>query len=113
MSTTTASSVIGREEGPSARRSFAVGGLAAARAQEAGLPLVALALATFVIGTAELVVVGVLGLVARDLGVSAGTAGQLIWPEFCQGASTESPALRGFFVAWEAAVGLVRDARSG
>jgi choline dehydrogenase-like flavoprotein len=37
----------------------------------------------------------------------------LIWPEDCQVRSTESPAVRGFLLVWEAAGGgLVRDARS-
>ncbi|MEU0737251.1 MFS transporter, partial [Streptomyces lavendulocolor] len=40
--------------------------------------LAALGLGAFVIGTAELVVVGVLGLVAGDLDVSVGTAGLLV-----------------------------------
>lgn len=92
MSTTTASSAIDREEGPYARRGFAVGGLAAARAQEAGLPLLALALATFVIGTAELVLVGVLGLIAHDLDVSVGTAGQLV-TAYALGISIGGPLL--------------------
>src|SRR6185295_987814 len=40
-------------------------------------------------------------------------AGQLIWPNVCQVASTEGPALRGFLLVWEAAGGgRVRDARS-
>jgi DHA1 family inner membrane transport protein len=40
--------------------------------------LVALALGSFVIGTAELVIVGILNLVADDLSVSVSTAGQLV-----------------------------------
>jgi DHA1 family inner membrane transport protein len=40
--------------------------------------LLALALGAFVIGTAELVAIGVLDLVARDTGVSVSTAGQLV-----------------------------------
>ncbi|MBB5954366.1 DHA1 family inner membrane transport protein [Saccharothrix tamanrassetensis] len=40
--------------------------------------LVALALGSFVIGTAELVVVGILNLIADDLSVSVSTAGQLV-----------------------------------
>ncbi|MFI5806359.1 MFS transporter [Streptomyces sp. NPDC051561] len=40
--------------------------------------LAVLGLGAFVIGTAELVVVGVLGLIASDLGVSVGTAGLLV-----------------------------------
>jgi MFS transporter, DHA1 family, inner membrane transport protein len=40
--------------------------------------LAALALGSFVIGTAELVVVGILNLVADDLSVSVSTAGQLV-----------------------------------
>lgn len=40
--------------------------------------LAALALGSFVIGTAELVVVGILNLIADDLSVSVSTAGQLV-----------------------------------
>lgn len=40
--------------------------------------LAALALGSFVIGTAELVVVGILNLIAGDLSVSVSTAGQLV-----------------------------------
>jgi MFS transporter, DHA1 family, inner membrane transport protein len=40
--------------------------------------LAALGVAAFVFGTAEFVIVGVLDLVARDLHVSVGTAGQLV-----------------------------------
>ena len=42
------------------------------------MALVALALGSFVIGTAELVIVGILNLVADDLSVSVSTAGQLV-----------------------------------
>lgn len=40
--------------------------------------LAALALGSFVIGTAELVIVGILNLIAEDLSVSVSTAGQLV-----------------------------------
>src|ERR1044072_8183012 len=43
-----------------------------------GLALASLALGSFVIGTAELVVVGILNLVAGDLGVSISTAGWVV-----------------------------------
>jgi MFS transporter, DHA1 family, inner membrane transport protein len=42
------------------------------------LALAALAFAAFVVGTAELVVVGILDLLAEDTGVSVSTAGQLV-----------------------------------
>ena len=42
------------------------------------MTLAALALGAFVIGTAELVVVGILNLIADDLSVSVSTAGQLV-----------------------------------
>jgi MFS transporter, DHA1 family, inner membrane transport protein len=43
-----------------------------------GLVLAALFLGTFVLGTAELIVVGLLDLIAADLGVSASAAGALV-----------------------------------
>jgi DHA1 family inner membrane transport protein len=104
MSTSTAPTVIDREDDRYARGAPGDGGLAAAiaklrgrlaarnRIQDAGLPLLALALATFVIGTAELVVVGVLGLIAQDLDVSAGTAGQLV-TAYALGISIGGPLL--------------------
>lgn len=42
------------------------------------LALGTLGLGTFVMGTAELVVVGILNLIAQDMGVSISTAGQLV-----------------------------------
>lgn len=44
----------------------------------ANLALAALFLGAFVVGSAELVVVGILNILARDLGVSVGTAGTLV-----------------------------------
>lgn len=46
--------------------------------QRSGLALGALALSAFVIGTAELVVVGILNLVAADMGVSISSAGWIV-----------------------------------
>jgi hypothetical protein len=40
-------------------------------------------------------------------------SGQLIWPSICQVPNHQRPAERAFFLLQEAAVGLVRDARSG
>ena len=49
-----------------------------ARHRRSRAALVALALGSFVIGTAELVIVGILNLIAGDLSVSVSTAGQLV-----------------------------------
>jgi DHA1 family inner membrane transport protein len=51
---------------------------ATARPARNGVALGVLALGTFTVGTAELVVVGILSLVARDLVVSVSTAGLLV-----------------------------------
>jgi DHA1 family inner membrane transport protein len=51
---------------------------ASARATRGNLALAALALGAFAIGTAELVVVGILNLIAKDTSVSVSTAGQLV-----------------------------------
>src|SRR5215216_4398686 len=67
---------------PSSRSAFAGSGTA----------LVAIALATFVLGTAELVVVGVLDLIAGDLGVSVASAGALV-TAYAGGISVGGPAL--------------------
>jgi MFS transporter, DHA1 family, inner membrane transport protein len=52
--------------------------LVSARATRGNLALAALALGAFGIGTAELVVVGILNLIAKDTSVSVSTAGQLV-----------------------------------
>jgi DHA1 family inner membrane transport protein len=54
--------------------------------------LCAIALGAFVFGTAELVVVGVLDLIARDLGVSTGSAGLLV-SAYAAGIAVGGPAL--------------------
>src|SRR6202012_4244414 len=51
---------------------------APARASAGRLPLIALALASFGIGTTEFVIMGLLPEVARDLGVSIPQAGLLV-----------------------------------
>jgi len=56
------------------------------------LGLLALGLGAFVVGTAELLVVGVLGLVARDLRVSVSTAGELV-TAYALGISLGGPLL--------------------
>jgi DHA1 family inner membrane transport protein len=52
--------------------------LASAGATRSNLALAALALGAFAIGTAELVVVGILNLIATDTSVSVSSAGQLV-----------------------------------
>ncbi|MEU4768433.1 MFS transporter [Actinosynnema sp. NPDC023794] len=56
------------------------------------LALTALFFGTFVMGTAELIVVGVLNLIAEDLGVSIGTAGSLV-TSYALGISVGGPVL--------------------
>ena len=57
-----------------------------------GLGLASLGLGAFVVGTAELMVVGVLDLVARDLSVSVSSAGGLV-TAYALGISIGGPAL--------------------
>ncbi|MGH2446371.1 MAG: MFS transporter [Thermoleophilaceae bacterium] len=56
------------------------------------IPLVVLSFGAFVIGTAELVVVGILDLIAADTGVSISTAGQLV-TAYALGIAFGAPAL--------------------
>ena len=58
----------------------------------ANVALAALFLGAFVVGTAELVVVGVLNLVVRDMAVSIGTAGMLV-TAYALGISVGGPVL--------------------
>jgi MFS transporter, DHA1 family, inner membrane transport protein len=60
--------------------------------RRASLALASIALAAFVMGTAELVVVGVLNLIASDLGVSVGRAGLLV-TAYAAGISLGGPLL--------------------
>lgn len=65
----------------------------------ANLVLTVLFLGTFVLGSAELVVVGILNLIARDMAVSISTAGQLV-TAYALGLSIGGPVLTALTIRY-------------
>src|SRR5260370_9632057 len=63
------------------------------------LPILALALATFAIGTTEFVIMGILPDVARDLGVSIPSAGLLV-TAYALGVAVGAPLLAALTARW-------------
>src|SRR4029077_15590440 len=70
------------------------------------LPILALALAAFAIGTTEFVIMGILPDVARDLGVSIPAAGLLV-SGFALGVAVGAPLLATLTARWPPKVTLV------
>jgi DHA1 family inner membrane transport protein len=63
------------------------------------LPILALALAAFAIGTTEFVIMGILPDVARDLGVSISSAGLLV-SGYALGVAVGAPLLATLTARW-------------
>src|SRR5258706_5454030 len=63
------------------------------------LPILALALAAFAIGTTEFVIMGILPDVARDLGVSIPSAGLLV-TGYALGVAVGAPLLAAITARW-------------
>lgn len=70
------------------------------------LPILALALAAFAIGTTEFVIMGILPDVARDLGVSIPSAGLLV-SGYALGVALGAPLLAALTARWPAKATLV------